>query len=623
MNKYPYWKYLTIIFILVLGLVYALPNMYGYDAAIQIANKEGDKFADDTLKMIENTLTDVGIDYKSVTRDRNGAIVRLKKRDDQEAAKDTLIPALGSDYFLASSDVAKTPGWLRAFGAKPMYLGLDLRGGLHFLIEVDLKTPLKQKFSDLQNELYDIFERTEEKKNKRIKPRDTILYDDHIELKYKTDQDREESLRVLRRQESLQNYEIKTFERDGFFFINIALSEVQFEKFKDTTVNQIITVFNRRIDEKYQGLVEPNIVPAQSKDAARIVAEFPGLQDSTEIVETITATARLEFRMNSDGGASDLFAKPYKTTDGETVYLNDDIIVTGNDIVNASSSFDKNSSRYYQVNVTLSNDAAWVMGETTRKNLGKKMAVVYINWVKEEVEKDGKKVEVPVKKEEVISNAVIQGRFSKNFRITGSMSQREASNLALYLRSGALTAPIQIVEERSIGPSLGAENINKGLESVIIGFVLVVAFILFWYKTFGLIANVALFINLILMVAVLSIFQATLTLPGIAGIVLTVGMAVDANVLIFERIREELRVGSTPQASIHAGYEKAFSTIADANITTFIAALVLFQFGSGPIKGFATTLSIGIATSMFTAIMVTRAIVNSTMGGRRLSKLSI
>jgi preprotein translocase subunit SecD len=381
----------------------------------------------------------------------------------------------------------------------------------------------------------------------------------------------------------------------------------------------------KRIDDKYQGLMEPIIV---RQGDSRIVAEFPGIQNSEELMEVLTAAASLEFRMEHTGytvqearqGKAPGATLYTMRDDGSPVLLKNKIIITGQDIIHATATSDENGQP--AVSVTLNSTGANIMKDNTRENLGKRMGVVFIEYEKEFVEKDGKLVPVNREIKEVISLATIQGLFSKRFQITG-LSRAESTKLALLLRAGALAAPIEIVEERTVGPSLGAENIAKGVNSVLIGFVMVVAFMLFWYRGFGLIANTALIVNLVLIVAVLSMFQATLTLPGIAGIVLTVGMAVDANVLIFERIREELSIGNTPQASINSGYQKAYSTIFDANVTTLIAAIVLFIFGTGPVKGFATTLSIGIATSMFTAIMGTRAIVNLAVGTKRISKLSI
>jgi preprotein translocase subunit SecD len=575
MNRYPLWKYILIAVILVIGCLYAAPNLYRDDPAVQIAATRKASITEDTLKSVENTLKDAKVSYKQAVIQPTGILIRFSSEHDQSRAKELISTALGNNYVVALNYAPTTPAWLKRINAKPMYLGLDLRGGLHFLIEIDMETALRQQLDNYKSAFPELV--------------------------------------------------FKDVDRGQVFYLDATLSPKKIEENRSNTISQIITVLKKRIDDKYQGLMEPVIV-RQGDD--RIVAEFPGVQNSDELMDVLTATASLEFRMEQDkytvqdaqegkAPGSKLFTM---RENGQPVLLKSKIIITGKEITHATATTDQDGLP--AVSVTLDGAGAKIMGDNTRENLGKRMGVVFIEYDRETVNKDGKMVTISKPREEVISLATIQGVFSKRFQITG-LSRDESTKLALLLRAGALAAPIHIIEERTVGPSLGKENIDKGIESVVFGLLVIVVFMVFWYRGFGMLANIALVANVVLIVAILSLFQATLTLPGIAGIVLTVGMAVDANVLIYERIREELNLGNTPQASIHAGYEKAWSTILDSNVTTLIAAMVLFTFGTGPIKGFATTLSIGIATSMFTAIMGTRAIVNLIVGGKRITKVSI
>jgi preprotein translocase subunit SecD len=620
MNRYPLWKYILILIVILIGTLYAAPNLYTDDPSVQIAGGRNVSVTDATLQTIETTLKDGGIAYKSAVIDPTGIVIRFASDKEQLAARDLIRASLGDDYVVALSFSRTTPSWLTAFNAKPMYLGLDLRGGLHFLIEIDMETAFRQELERYKNDFFDYFKNN---KDKKLRARSMIIKDEAIELKYKGEEKREQVKNVLR--SNFPELEFGTLERGDSFYVEARLSKQKIEEHRSNTISQIINVLKKRIDDKYQGLMEPVIVRQGDN---RIVAEFPGVQNSEELISILSATASLEFRMEQDrytvkeaqeGRAPGSKLYTMRET-GEPVLLKNNIIITGKEITHATATSDENGLP--AVSVQLDGPGSRKMGDTTKQYLGKPMAVVFIEYETKTIEKDGKLETVSRPIEEVISLATIRGVFSKRFQITG-LDRDEATKLALLLRAGALAAPIQIVEERTVGPALGKENIEKGINSVIIGFVCVVAFMIFWYRGFGLVANVALFMNLVLIVAVLSMFQATLTLPGIAGIVLTVGMAVDANVLIFQRIREELSVGNTPQASINSGYGKAYSTILDANVTTLIAALVLFIFGTGPVKGFATTLSIGIATSMFTAILGTRAIVNLTVGGKKINKLSI
>lgn len=620
MNRYPLWKYILIAVILVIGCLYAAPNLYRDDPAVQIAATRKASITEDTLKSVENTLKDAKVSYKQAVIQPTGILIRFSNEHDQSQAKELISTALGNNYVVALNYAPTTPAWLKRINAKPMYLGLDLRGGLHFLIEIDMETALRQQLDNYKNDIFEHF-----KKNRKldIRARSMIVRGNAIELKYNDAKTRDTAQSSLH--SAFPELVFKDVDRGQVFYLDATLSARKIEENRTNTISQIITVLKKRIDDKYQGLMEPVIV-RQGDD--RIVAEFPGVQNSDELMDVLTATASLEFRMEQDkytvqdaqegkAPGSKLFTM---RENGQPVLLKSKIIITGKEITHATATTDQDGLP--AVSVTLDGAGAKIMGDNTKENLGKRMGVVFIEYDRETVNKDGKMVTISKPREEVISLATIQGVFSKRFQITG-LSRDESTKLALLLRAGALAAPIHIIEERTVGPSLGKENIDKGIESVVFGLLVIVVFMVFWYRGFGMLANIALVANVVLIVAILSLFQATLTLPGIAGIVLTVGMAVDANVLIYERIREELNLGNTPQASIHAGYEKAWSTILDSNVTTLIAAMVLFTFGTGPIKGFATTLSIGIATSMFTAIMGTRAIVNLIVGGKRITKVSI
>jgi preprotein translocase subunit SecD len=620
MNRYPLWKYILIVLIMAVGVLYALPNLYPDDPAVQIAASRKTTITEDTLKSVENTLKDAGIGYKKASILPTGIQVRFNTEKDQAKAKQLITSALGDNYVVAINYAPTTPSWLLAIDAKPMYLGLDLRGGLHFLIEIDMQTAMRQQLDNYRDDIFEYF------KNHRkldIRAHSMVIRGDIIELKYDTAKTRDDARDALRR--AFPDVIFNDVDRGQLYFLDATLSKKKIEENRSNTISQIITVLKKRIDDKYQGLMEPVIV-RQGDD--RIVAEFPGVQNSDELMDVLTATASLEFRMEQDkytvqdaqqGKAPG--SKLYTMRDtGQPVLLKNKIIITGKNITYATATSTQDGLP--AVNVTLDSVGAKIMGDNTKENLGKRMGVVFIEYTREDEIQNGKKVTVSKPHEEVISLATIQGVFSKQFQITG-LTREESTKLALLLRAGALAAPIHIVEERTVGPSLGKENIEQGVKSVVYGMLFILVFMVFWYRGFGLLANLALLANVVLIVAILSIFQATLTLPGIAGIVLTVGMAVDANVLIYERIREELNLGNTPQASIHAGFEKAWSTILDSNVTTLIAGMVLFMLGTGPIKGFATTLSIGIATSMFTAIMGTRAVVNLIVGGKRITKVSI
>ena len=617
LNQYSSWKYVLLIVVLAFGSLYALPNIYGSDPAIQISATRNNVVDSEVESKALEVLKNNNVNLRRSVLDAKGLLLRFDGVEQQLKAADGLRDALGEHYTVALNLAPATPSWLRSMNALPMYLGLDLRGGLHFLMEVDTDLVLRQAMESNAN---DIRGALRKKKIRYLSVRDNK---DKVTVKLRSAELRDKAMLAVRAE--LNDLQLTDYEEGGAFYFSAELKNTALVTLKKSALQQNVTTLRNRVNEL--GVAEPVI---QQQGDSRIVIQLPGIQDSARAKRILSATATLEFRLvdvntspqDAVEGRVPPTARLYRERDGTPVVLKKRLIITGDRITNASSGFDSESNSP-MVSITLDGAGARIMAQTTKKNLKKPMAVVFIEHKESSKVVDGKRVRTTRKVEEVINVATIQGVFSKRFQITGLDDGNEARNLALLLRAGALAAPIRIIEERTIGPSLGADNIAQGLNSVIIGMACVLAFMLFWYRGFGLVANVALLVNLVLIVAVLSMLQATLTLPGIAGIVLTVGMAVDANVLIFERIREEVAVGNTPQASIHAGYDKALSTIMDANITTLIAAVVLYIFGTGPIKGFAITLSIGILTSMFTAIMGTRAIINLSVGGKKIKKLSI
>ena len=617
LNQYSSWKYVLLLVVLAVGSIYALPNLYGSDPAVQISATRNNTIDTEVESKALEALKNSNINLRSSILDDKGLLLRFDGVEQQLQAADGIRDALGDGYTVALNLAPATPSWLRDVNALPMYLGLDLRGGLHFLMEVDTELVIRQAMESNAN---DIRGALRKKKIRYLSVRDT---QEQVTVKLRSAALREKAISAVRSE--LIDLQLNEYDEDGAFYFSAALKNTALVSLKKSALQQNVTTLRNRVNEL--GVAEPVI---QQQGDNRIVVQLPGIQDSARAKRILSATATLEFRLvdvnvspqDAIDGRIPPTARLYRDREGQPVVLKKRLIITGDRITNASSGFDSESGSP-MVSINLDGAGARIMAQTTKKNLKKPMAVVFIEHKESSKMVNGKRERVTRKIEEVINVATIQGVFSKRFQITGLDDGNEARNLALLLRAGALAAPVRIIEERTIGPSLGAENIAQGLDSVVIGMVFVLVFMLVWYRGFGLVANVALLVNLILIVAVLSMLQATLTLPGIAGIVLTVGMAVDANVLIFERIREEIKVGNTPQASIHAGYEKALSTIADANITTLIAAIVLYIFGTGPIKGFAITLSIGIITSMFTAIMGTRAIINLSIGGKKIKKLSI
>ena len=617
MNQYPLWKYLILVVVLVVGAIYALPNVYGEDPALQISAGRNASIDEAVRDRLVSTLDTAGITVKQAEVKPGQLLIRFNDTETQLKAVDYVKSELGTNYVVALNLAPATPGWLNSLNALPMYLGLDLRGGVHFLMEVDMKAAAERALERYGNDVRSLL------REARIRYAMIRAEAQGVRVIFRSNEDREQSRELIRKElPTLKLEDIDTDDKPGLL---ATMDEQELRDIETFALQQNILTLRNRVNEL--GVAEPVIV---QQGANRIVVQLPGVQDTAEAKRILGATATLEYRavdtehdvQAAVAGTVPAGSRIYNDRDGNPVLLKKAVIVTGDQIVNASSGLDQQTGGP-QVSVMLDAKGARSMLNFTKKSVGKPMAVVFIENKSETRIVDGEPVKTSKKIEEVISVATIRDVFSKRFQTTGLDSPQEAHELALLLRSGALAAPINIVEERTIGPSLGKDNIEQGFNSVIIGFIAVLVFMALYYKTFGLVADLALALNLVLIIAILSMLQATLTMPGIAGIVLTVGMAVDANVLIFERIREELRNGNSPQASIHSGYEKAFSTIADANITTLIAAVVLLSYGTGAIKGFAVTLAIGIVTSMFTAILGTRAVINLIYGGRRVSRLSI
>jgi preprotein translocase subunit SecD len=614
-NHFPLWKNLLILIVLVLGIIYSLPNLFGEDPSVQISISDASDMSEVQLGKVENSLDKAAIPVKAMELKAKQILVRFNNTDEQMRAADLLRNSLGNKYIVALNLAPATPQWLRNLGAAPMYLGLDLRGGVHFLLEVDMDAALKQADERYNNDVRLAL------RTAKIRYKSVAYESGAIKVVLRNAADKQAAMDLM--DKDFRKLDLKTNDDDLQLFLSI--SEAEVNAIKKFALAQNITTLRNRVNEL--GVSEPVI---QQQGDNRIVVQLPGVQDTVQAKEILGTTATLEYRkvdtqhdvQNALSGRIPVGSKLYYERDTKApVLLKRRVIITGDQIVDASSGIDQNGSS--SVNITLNGIGAKKMGRFTKDNIGQPMAVVFIEQKTITKMIGGKKVRRKVKIEEVISIATVRDAFSRRFQTTGLDSPQEARKLALLLRAGALAAPVHIVEERTVGPSLGQDNIDQGVMSVIVGFVVVLLFMAVYYKVFGLVANLALTFNLVVIVAVLSLLQATLTLPGIAGIVLTVGMAVDANVLIFERIKEELANGNSPHTSIFLGYEKAFSTIFDANITTLLVALVLFGFGTGSIKGFAITLAIGILTSMFTAILGSRMIINWVYGGQRNKELSI
>ncbi|KFZ30442.1 preprotein translocase subunit SecD [Pseudidiomarina salinarum] len=614
LNKFPLWKNLLVVVVIAIAALFALPNLYGEDYAVQISASRNATIDMTALGKVEDVLTEQGIEPKSVAMQDEQIMVRLTSDSDQLTARDAILRELGTNYVVALNLAPATPDWLDSIGATPMKLGLDLRGGVHFLMEVDMQEAIRK----IQNQMRDTV-RTE-LREERIRYTSVERADNEVIVTLRTAED------YAAAEDYVDNrYNGYTLiEEPENRTLRLRMTDAKLQETQNYAVSQNITILRNRVNEL--GVAEPLV---QRQGADRIVVQLPGVQDTARAKEILGATATLEFRFvdnensvrDAEMGRVPFGSELFPSRSGGNVLLEQDVILTGDHIVNATAGFDENQRP--QVSISLDGPGGDLMSLATRDNIGEPMATLFIEF-KATGERDEDDKIVFERHSEVINVATIQARLGSNFRITGISSQQEAQNLALLLRAGALIAPIQIVEERTVGPSLGQENINMGIQAIVWGFVLVLAFMVMYYKKFGMVANAALATNLVLIVGVMSMIPgATLTLPGMAGIVLTVGMAVDANVLIFERIREEIKANRSPQQAIHHGYDSALSTIADANITTLIAAVILFSIGTGPVKGFAVTLMIGILTSMFTSIVGTRAIVNAVWGGKRIDKLSV
>ncbi len=614
LNKFPLWKNLMILLIVTFGFIYASPNLFPPDPAIQLSGQSGAMVIDQpVLDQVEKSLDEAGIEYFAGEADGESLLVRLQDIKMQLRAKEIIQAEMGGNYIVALNLAPTTPDWLSSLGGVPMKLGLDLSGGVHFLLEVDLDSALAVR---LEGDLQDIKATLRED---RIRYRSFELVGNQIIGQFRDAEQIEKATALIR-----SNYrDLQPQYKNGQNPLSLVLqlSDVAGNLIEDNAIKQNLTSLRNRVNEL--GVSEP-LVSRQGKN--RIVVELPGVQDTAEAKRIIGKTANLEFRLESLSKSGETFKFRNPGGQGPEARLENKAVITGENVTDARASFDENGRP--QVNITLDAKGGWQMGHATRDNIGRRLSVLFIEYktkLEKSIDENGEVVITPIPfvEKHIISLATIQAQLGKQFRITGLDGQRESSELALLLRAGALAAPMYIVEERTIGPSLGADNIQLGVKSVSVGMAMVLVFMLVIYRAFGIAANIALGMNLVLLIAFMSLLGATLTLPGIAGIVLTVGMAVDANVLIFSRIREELAEGASVQSAISAGYDRAFVSILDANITTLIVALILFLIGSGPVQGFAVTLSIGILTSMFTSIVMTRGLVNMVIGGRKIDKLWI
>ncbi len=621
MNIYPNWKNWLVVIIVALGIFFALPNLFGEDPAIQFKAASSDiELTETDVTAVNSVLNDAGITPRSIELDKGQMVIRMNSVADQLESIDVIRPRF-KDNSAALAFAARSPNWMKSLGMGTVGLGLDLRGGVHFLYEVDLDSFVKTEFEKYEASARKRL-RTTKIRSETIKATDTSVI-----LEFKDIATRDAAMNALSKDDTGRTFTNLNNTSNPSF--TVTLNEDQLKIRQDFALTQNITTLRSRVEEL--GVSEPLV---QRQGLNRIVVQLPGVQDPGQADAILGSTATLEFRLvdqdndpykAAQTGRAPLGTKLFYETDGQPILLKRQVIASGEHLSGASSGIDTESGSP-AVFVDLSGIGAENMLQTTKANLGKPMAVVFISQEQEFYDENNQKLTKPIvtEKQEVINVATINGVFSSSFRISGMGTMERATNTALLLRAGALAAPLYKVEERTIGPSLGQDNIDSGMKAIIYGFIGIFIFMLLYYKKFGLYANIALIVNLVLIVALLSIIPTSLTLPGIAGIVLTVGMAVDANVLIFERIREELDVGTDVQQAIYSGYDKAFSSIADANVTTFIAAVVLFALGTGPVKGFAVTLMLGIATSMFTAIVGTRALVNFLYGKKpRLADLSI
>ncbi|WP_426141170.1 protein translocase subunit SecD [Pseudomonas sp. DWP3-1-2] len=621
LNKYPLWKYVLILAVLVIGFIYSAPNLYPDDAAIQITGASTALEVNQAdLDRVSKALADAGIAVKAASLAENGkgGLLRLSRQEDQLPAKDVARKALGDDYVVALNLARTTPTWLRDLGASPMKMGLDLSGGVHFLLEVDMDKALDARMKVYEGEVKSLLRK--EKARYRSLPQ----LNGAIQLGFSDEAAREEARTLIRK--NFTDFDIVPADLNGIPVLRLAMTPVKVAEIREYSLKQNLTTVRNRVNEL--GVAEPLV---QRQGANRIVVELPGVQDTAEAKRILGKTANLEFRLGAGPDDSKATTEMFEFREGgrPAAAVERGLIITGDQVTDAKAGFDEHGRP--EVNIKLDGHGGDLMSRATRSNVGRSMAVIFIEqkptttYTKQMVSGVEKDVPVQTFKEEkkIISLATIQSPLGSQFRITGLNGPGEASELALLLRAGGLAAPMYFAEERTIGPSLGADNITKGIDASLWGMLFVSLFIMVIYRFFGLIATVALALNMVLLLALMSLLGATLTLPGIAGIVLTMGMAVDANVLIFSRIREEIARGMTVQRAINEGFDRAYTAIIDANLTTLLVGGILFAMGTGPIKGFAVTMSLGIFTSMFTAIMVTRAMVNLIYGGRDFKKLWI
>lgn len=619
LNKYPLWKYLLILAVLAIGLVYSAPNLYPDDPAIQLTGASTTLKVDQSaLDRAVGALKQAGIAVKAAEVTESGGLLRLERLSDQLPAKEAVRRVMGDDYVVALNLAPTTPQWLRNLGASPMKLGLDLSGGVHFLLEVDMEKAVAARMQVYEGEVKALL------RKERIRYRSLPSRGDAFQLGF-ADSETLGRVQALVRK-NFTDFELTSTERSGQQVLNVALTQAKLAEIREYSIKQNLTTVRNRVNEL--GVSEPLV---QRQGANRIVVELPGVQDTAEAKRILGKTASLEFRLAAEPDAPRATTESFEFREPgrPAVALERSLIITGDQVTDAQASYDENGRP--QVNIRLDGQGGDLMNRATRNNVGRSMAVIFIEqkpvtrYVRQNV--DGVEQEVMLQsfqeEKQIISLATIQSPLGSQFRITGLDGQGESSELALLLRAGGLAAPMYFAEERTIGPSLGAENIDKGIESTWWALVFVSIFVILIYKFFGVLATVALAFNLVLLVGLMSVIGATLTLPGIAGIVLTLGMAVDANVLIYSRIREELKNGLSVQRAIHEGFDRAYSAILDSNLTTLLVGGILFALGSGPIKGFAVTMSLGILTSLFTAIMFTRGMVNLIFGGRNVKKLWI
>ena len=614
LNRFPLWKNLMVIIIVLIGGLYALPNLYGEDPSVQISGTRGQEVNTETLSQVEHALANANISPKSTLLENNAILVRLNSDEQQLPAKEKIAEALGDKYSVALNLAPATPSWLTDIGGGPMKRGLDLRGGVRFLMEVDMNTALQKQQDSLQDSLRGEFRR-EKLQYKSMKKGENFA----VEIEFADKDNADKAVRYIKRNHpTLQALPVSENT------VNFLLSDQGLAEARDKAIEQNLSILRKRVEEL--GVSEPTI---QRQGADRIVVELPGIQDTARAKELLGATATLEFRLVNDSVAPDAVARGIIPANSEVKYNQhgDPVVLLrspklgGEHIIDAKA--EKGEGGLPQVSITLDSEGGNQMSEITKTFYKKGMATLYREF-KDSGRRDENGKVILEKHEEIISVATIQARFSNRFQVSGSMSQAEAQNFAVLLRSGALIAPIVIIEERTIGASLGADNVEKGMTAGMYGLILTIFFCLVYYKVFGVFASVALTVNMVLTIGLMSLIGATLTMPGIAGIVLAVGMSVDANVLIYERIKEELRNGRSVQQAIYEGYSGAFTSIFDSNLTTVLTALVLYAVGTGPVKGFAITLALGVMISMFTAITGTRMLVNWVYGGnKRVKKLWI